>query len=57
MDSISGEQLVALQGALSTEQFVALGLIYNSLPQAPEPPPPSPDATTPPVTPEGSGAP
>lgn len=57
MDSISGEQLAALQGALSTEQFVALGLIYNSLPQAPEPPPPAPrDPAAPPAPPEGGAS-
>lgn len=33
IDSISTEQLGALQGVLSTEQFVALGMIYQSLPQ------------------------
>lgn len=38
MDSISAEQLAALQGVLSTEQFIALGMIYNALPQPPEPP-------------------
>jgi hypothetical protein len=41
-DSLSGEQLAALQGTLTVEQFVALGAIWNSLPNVEEPPAPPP---------------
>jgi hypothetical protein len=50
-DSFTTEQLATLQGTLSTEQFVALGILYQSLPQPPEPPAP-PAATPSPPAPE-----
>lgn len=48
LDSVTTEQLMALQTTLSPEQMVALGMIMNALPQPAEAPPLSP------AEPEGS---
>lgn len=52
-DSFTTEQLATLQGTLSTEQFVALGMLYQSLPQPPEPPA-VPTSDPAPAPPEGT---